>query len=83
MWGELDNNIVAAKNKPAWDMALKTGGNRDYTLLVLPKANHDMLEAKAGSNAEMKSLERFVRRISRRSKTGSQSASMDFTRRDE
>lgn len=30
--GELDNNIIAAKNKPAWDAALKAAGNRDYTL---------------------------------------------------
>ena len=59
-WGELDNNIVAAKNKLVWDTALKAVGNRDYTLIVLPKANHDMLEAKVGSNAETKSLERFV-----------------------
>jgi pimeloyl-ACP methyl ester carboxylesterase len=60
IWGELDNNIVADKNKLAWDTALKGTGNRDYTLIVLPKANHDMLEAKTGSNAEMKSLQRFV-----------------------
>jgi hypothetical protein len=26
-WGELDNNIVAGKNKPAWDAALKAAGN--------------------------------------------------------
>ena len=60
LWGELDNNIVADKNKPAWDAALKAAGNRDYTLVVVPKANHDMLEAKGGSNAEIKSLPRFV-----------------------
>src|SRR5258708_5870278 len=51
VWGELDNNITAEKNKPAWDAALKAAGNRDYALVVLPKANHDMLEAKVGSNA--------------------------------
>ena len=60
IWGELDNNIVAARNKPAWEAALKTSGNRDYTLRVLLKANHSMWEAKVGSNAEMKSLNRFV-----------------------
>ena len=60
MWGELDNNIVADKNKPAWDMALKAAGNRDYTLVVIPKANHAMLEATVGSNAEVKSLRRFA-----------------------
>jgi pimeloyl-ACP methyl ester carboxylesterase len=60
VWGELDNNIVADKNKPAWDAALKAAGNRDYTLIVIPKANHAMLEAKIGSNAEMTSLQRFA-----------------------
>jgi pimeloyl-ACP methyl ester carboxylesterase len=60
IWGELDNNITANKNRPAWDAALKAAGNPDYTLVVLSKANHDMLEAKAGSNAEMKTLRRFV-----------------------
>jgi pimeloyl-ACP methyl ester carboxylesterase len=60
IWGQLDNNIMADKNKPAWDTALKAAGNRDYTLVVVPKANHDMLEAKVGSNAEIKSLQRFV-----------------------
>lgn len=60
LFGELDNNIVAEKNKAAWEAALKAGGNSDYTLRVLPKANHLQLEAKVGSNAEMPSLQRFV-----------------------
>ena len=36
------------------------GGNLDYTLRILSKANHIHLEAKVGSNAEMASLQRFV-----------------------
>jgi len=56
----LDNNIVAEKNKAAWEAALKAGGHRDYTLRILPKANHDQFEAKVESNAEMASLQRFV-----------------------
>jgi uncharacterized protein len=60
LFGELDNNIVAKKNKAAWEAALKVGGNRDHTLLILPTANHSMFEAKVGSNAEMPSLRRFV-----------------------
>jgi len=36
LFGELDNNIVADKNKTAWDVALKAGGNRDHTLRILP-----------------------------------------------
>ena len=60
IWGALDNNILADKNKPAWEVGLKAAGNRDYTLVVLPQADHAMLEAKVGSNAETKSLQRFV-----------------------
>jgi pimeloyl-ACP methyl ester carboxylesterase len=60
LFGELDNNIVAGKNKVAWDSALRSAGNRDYTSVILPKANHLQLEAKVGSNAEMASLQRFV-----------------------
>jgi pimeloyl-ACP methyl ester carboxylesterase len=60
LFGQLDNNIVAERNKAAWEFALRAGGNRDYTLRILPKANHLQLEAKLGSNAEMASLQRFV-----------------------
>lgn len=60
LWGELDNNILAEKNKAAWEAALKAGGNRDYTLRILATANHAQWEAKVGSNAEMKTLDRFV-----------------------
>ncbi len=60
LFGELDNNIMAEKNHAGWEAALKAGGHRDYTLRILPKANHALLEAKVGNNAEMKSLQRFV-----------------------
>src|SRR5207245_2300640 len=60
VFGELDNNILPEKNKNAWEAALKAGGNRDHTLLILPKANHEQFEAKVGNNAEMASLQRFV-----------------------
>jgi pimeloyl-ACP methyl ester carboxylesterase len=60
LFGELDNNIVAEKNKSAWESALKAGGHSDYTLVVLPKGNHLQFEAVIGSNAEMPSLHRVV-----------------------
>ncbi len=60
LFGELDNNIVAEKNKAAWEAALSAGRNRDYTLRILPKANHGQFEAKIGSNAEWPTLQRFV-----------------------
>jgi pimeloyl-ACP methyl ester carboxylesterase len=60
IFGELDNNIVADKNKAAWEEALRVANNRDYSLQILPKANHIQWEAKIGSNAEMASLRGFV-----------------------
>ena len=60
LFGELDNNIMAEKNRAAWEAGLKAGGHRDYTLQILPRANHALLEAKIGNNAEMKYLQRFV-----------------------
>jgi uncharacterized protein len=60
LFGSLDNNIIAEKNKAAWESALRAGGNRYYTLRILPGANHLLLEAKVGSNSEMASLQRFV-----------------------
>ena len=60
LFGELDNNILPEKNRAAWEAALKGGGHRDYALRILPRANHALLEAQVGNNAEMKSLQRFV-----------------------
>ena len=60
LFGGLDNNIVAAKNRTAWQAALEAGGHRDFSLQVLPQANHILLEATRGHNAEMASLQRFV-----------------------
>lgn len=60
LFGELDDNILAEKNKNAWEAALKAGNNRDYTFRIIPKADHLQLEAKTGSNAEMASLQRFA-----------------------
>jgi uncharacterized protein len=60
LFGELDNNILAEKNKAAWEAALRAGGHPDYTLRILARANHSQWEAKVGSNAEMASLQRFV-----------------------
>ena len=74
LFGELDNNILAEKNRAAWEAALKSGGHRDYTLRLLPQANHGLLEAKVGNNAEMKSLQRSFLPTPRLSSRGCQSA---------
>jgi pimeloyl-ACP methyl ester carboxylesterase len=60
IFGELDDNILPEKNSEAWDAALKAAGNRDYTIRILPKANHGQFEAKTGTNTEAPTLQRFV-----------------------
>jgi len=60
LFGELDNNILAEKNRAAWETALRAGGNRDYSLKVLPKANHYQWQATLGTNAEVASSNGFV-----------------------
>lgn len=60
LFGALDNNILAEKNRAAWESALSAGGHRDYTLRILPGANHIQWEARAGTNAEIPTLQRFV-----------------------
>ncbi len=60
IFGALDNNILAAKNAAAWQAALDAGGHPDFTVQVLPGANHLQFEAVRGTNAEMATLRRFV-----------------------
>jgi pimeloyl-ACP methyl ester carboxylesterase len=59
LWGELDNNILAGKKQGCLGSRTQDAGNRDFTLTILPSANHSQWEAKIGSNAETKSLQRF------------------------
>ena len=70
MWGELDNNIVADKNKPAWDTALKAAGNRDYTLVVIPRATTPCSKRKSVATRRSSRSNDSRPRISRRSLTG-------------
>jgi uncharacterized protein len=60
LFGGLDNNILAEKNRAAGEAGLKAGCHTDYTLRILAGANHLLLEAKSGTNAEMKSLRGFI-----------------------
>jgi pimeloyl-ACP methyl ester carboxylesterase len=60
LFGGLDQNVLPDKNKAKWEAALQAGGSRDYTLLVLPKGNHVLMEAKVGSTEEFPLLQRFV-----------------------
>lgn len=60
LFGELDDNILPDRNSAAWEAALQAGGHPDYTIRVLPRANHALLEARTGTDAEMASPQRFT-----------------------
>lgn len=59
-FGEVDREAPVEKNKEAMDAALKRAGNKDYTIIVLPKASHIFLEAETGGKKELPRLNRFV-----------------------
>ena len=62
LYGGLDRNVPAPKNVAALGKALKKAGNKDYTIVVFPKANHEGMEAVKGflNNEETAGLSSFV-----------------------
>jgi dipeptidyl aminopeptidase/acylaminoacyl peptidase len=55
--GELDLQVSPTQNLPAIEKALKAGGNKDYTVKVLPKLNHLFQTATTGSVTEYGTIE--------------------------
>jgi len=59
--GELDANVPTKISAEIIERGLKKGGNKDYTIRILPKANHGLLEAeKTGYSVESVHLTRYV-----------------------
>lgn len=56
IFGEKDLQVLPGQNKPALEKALKKAGNKDYTIKVLPDANHLFQKAKTGMPTEYASL---------------------------
>lgn len=59
-FGELDTSVPSEGNKEAMRTALKRARNKDYTIVVLPKANHVFLEGETGREDELPRSKRFV-----------------------
>jgi uncharacterized protein len=59
--GELDANVPTKISAEIINRGLKKGGNRDYTISILPKANHGLFEAETGFSTESPRLKRYVR----------------------
>jgi pimeloyl-ACP methyl ester carboxylesterase len=58
--GERDRQVPPEANKKILDEALARARNKDYTVMVLPKANHLFLQAETGTRTEYSSLKEFV-----------------------
>lgn len=57
---ELDKSVNTKESVPILRNALRKAGNKDFTILVLPKASHDLLKAKTGYNSEYVRLKGHV-----------------------
>ena len=58
LFGELDTQVPAEINRMTIADTLQTSGNNDYTLKIIPKANHMFQSANTGSPSEYMSLEK-------------------------
>jgi len=58
--GELDANTPSQLTAPVIERGLKQRGNKDYSIRILPKANHGLFEAVTGYTSEAPLLKRYV-----------------------
>ena len=56
----LDKAVNTKVSVPIMEQALRKAGNKDFTIIVLPQASHDLLEAKTGYNSEYPYLKRHA-----------------------
>ena len=58
LFGELDLQVPPAQNRGPLEQALRDGNHPDYTVRVLPRANHLFITATTGSPTEYTTLEK-------------------------
>jgi len=58
--GELDANVPSKASAAIMERGLKKGGDKDYTIKVLPKANHGLFQAETGYSSEWSRLKGYV-----------------------
>ena len=58
--GELDWAIPSKESGVAFEQAFRKAGNKDYTIRILSKGNHGLLEAETGYGSEFPRLNRYV-----------------------
>ena len=55
---ELDKSVNTKVSVPLMERAFRKGGNKDFTIMVLPRTSHDLMEAETGYNSEWIRLKR-------------------------
>lgn len=60
LFGDRDLNVVAEKNSKVWKAALVRGGRTGSSVMVLPNANHVLMQSETGSLFEFPHLKTFV-----------------------
>ncbi len=58
--GESDANVPSKVSAAIMEGGLKKSGNKEYTIRILPKANHGLFEAETGYSTESPRLTRYV-----------------------
>ena len=58
--GELDANVPSKASAPIMERGLKRSDNHDYTIRILPKANHGLFEAQTGYSNESPRLTKYA-----------------------
>jgi len=58
IFGEKDLQVAPSQNKKPIEDALKKGANKDYKIVIIPKANHLFQEAVTGSPSEYATLKK-------------------------
>jgi fermentation-respiration switch protein FrsA (DUF1100 family) len=58
LFGERDLQVPAEMDKTAMEKALRKGGNKDFTMKIMPKANHLFLTAVTGSPSEYATMKK-------------------------
>lgn len=60
LYGGMDMNVPTARTVPMLNAALKRAGNKDYTISVLPNANHGLAEVPAASDSALPRVRRYA-----------------------
>ena len=56
---ELDKSVNTKVSLPIMEKALRKSGNKDVTILLLPRTSHDLMQAETGYNSEWVRLKRL------------------------